>query len=74
MTAARKRTVYAVADQAPASGYIIPGKPYKAIDSNADGSFGIKAENGRDILCLWTGCAHLYGLDWRRVTSTGAAA
>jgi hypothetical protein len=74
MASTTNRAVYAVADEAPARAYIIPGKPYAAIDSIDARSFGIRAENGRDILCLWTGCAHLYGLDWRRVTSTGAAA
>lgn len=60
-------TTYAVADEVPQSSpYIIAGKQYE-VSEEFEGGFHIYAEKGRKPFCLWRGCAHLEGGDWRRV-------
>ena len=60
-------TVYAIADEVPESSpYIIAGKQYE-VSAEFEGRFHIYAEKGLKPLCLWHGCAHLEGGDWRRV-------
>lgn len=60
-------TVYAIADEVPATTpYIIAGKQYEVFADGED-IFRIYAEKGLKPYCRWTGCAHLYGGNWRRV-------
>ncbi len=74
MASRKKQAVYAVADEVPRVDYLTAGKRYKVRDSGGVLSFTIVADSGRPILCLWTGCAHLDHLDWRRVTADGGEA
>ncbi len=61
---------YAIADKVPASArdYLTPGKPYLALNPDKRG-FDIVAHVVNDVFCLWEGCQHLDGGNWRRVES-----
>ena len=64
--------VYAVADTVSAQwAYIEAGRMYPVI-SERGSSFHIKMPEGRSMLCLWNGCAHLEGGNWIRIEG-GAA-
>lgn len=59
--------VFAVADTVPEErSHFIAGKPYEVTNDNGR-MFNITSETGNMAFCLWGGCAHLDGENWRRV-------
>ena len=60
--------VYAVADVVPDScDYITAGKEYEVISDQNYYSFMIVNDDGQISSCLWRGCRHLKGGNWRRI-------
>ena len=63
-----KATLFAVADEVPASvGYLTAGKQYEVLPTSDNTAFLIVGDAGFKSYCLWEGCAHLDGGNWQRV-------
>lgn len=58
---------WAMAETVPGDvSYITPGKWYGVGAGRTFRLFAIKADDGRQIDCLWRSCAHLGGGIWTR--------
>ena len=55
--------------------YLTPGKRYAVTNDDDGGLFEIVDDQGANIHCLWSGCAHLApeGGNWERVVEGAEA-